>query len=134
MKKLQTLTACALLLCALACSGLAETCPSPPTKAKSLVSAEVRRAARKLAFAWVETAKAGMLDELSRRSIAFAGMVPGLFVVLDGKRMNAGQSLIDSALTIIGTHDDVADAGAIRNSVYILMEISEGRVSRNQKK
>lgn len=133
MKKLQIPTACALLLCALACFGLAETRPRPAQKSKSLVSAEVQRAARKLAFAYVETAKAQTLDELANRTIAFAGMVPGLYVVLDGKRMNAGTALLDSGLTIIKSSDNDADARAIRNSVYILMEVSKGRVSRGQK-
>src|SRR6185503_2970381 len=97
---------------------------------KASISADVKRAARKLAHSWVETAGAQTLDQLANRSIAFAGMVPGVYVELDGKRLNATQILMDSALTIIKSNVNEADAAAIRNTVYALMEIAEGRVSR----
>jgi len=99
-----------------------------PRTIKATVSADVKRAAKKLAFAWVETASAETLDSLANRSIAFSGMVAGLYVTLDSKAFNAGQALIDSALTILKSNTLDADAGAIRNTVYALMEIAEGRV------
>jgi hypothetical protein len=60
-------------------------------------------------------------------------MVPGIDVMLDGKRLNATQALTDSALTILGPHTFSEDAGAIRNTVYALMEIAEGRASRHRR-
>ncbi len=104
----------------------------PAQIAKATIDAETKRVARKLANSWVDTASATTLDQLANRSIAFAGMVPGIYVVLDGKRMNAGQALIDSALTIIRQQDNAADAAAIRNSVYILNEIARGRTTRGK--
>lgn len=83
--------------------------------------------ARRLAKAWVDTASRNTIDSLAQRSIAFSGMVPGVFVVLDGKRFSATQALTDSGLTILGKHDEAADAGAMRNIVYTLNEIAEGR-------
>lgn len=100
---------------------------------RSAVTQEVRQTARKLAHAWIDTASAGTLDQLADRSIAFAGMVPGLFVVLDGHRMSATQALKDSALTILGQHTTGEDAEAIRNTVYALMEIADGRASRGSR-
>lgn len=88
--------------------------------------------ARKLANSWVDTASATTLDQLSNRSIAFAGMVPGLYVVVDGHRLQAGRALMDSALTIIKSTDNHADAAAIRNTVCILMEVANGRVTRGK--
>jgi hypothetical protein len=101
--------------------------------AKPLVTTEVRAAARKLAHAWVETASAQTLDQLANRSMAFAGMVPDLLVVLDGHRFSATQVLNDSALTILRNNTTEADAAAARNTVYTLMEIAEGRVTHSHR-
>ena len=101
--------------------------------AKTVVSMQVRSAARKLANVWVEQASPPTLDSLAQRSIAFAGMVPGTYVVLDGKRFSAPQALMDSALTILNLNNFEADAGAIRKIVYTLMEIAEGRARRGPK-
>jgi hypothetical protein len=93
--------------------------------------ADVRGEARKMAFAWVRCAKPGhSMDEMASRSIAFGGMVAGLYIDLDGRRMDASQTLVDSGLTILknGTIDQ--DAAASRNTVAALMEIAEGRVFR----
>ena len=70
------------------------------------------------------------MDEMASRSIAFGGMVAGLYIDLDGRRMDASQTLVDSGLTILknGTIDQ--DAAASRNTVAALMEIAEGRVFR----
>lgn len=57
-------------------------------------------------------------------------MVPDMEVVLDGKRYTATQVLMDSALTIIGQKDERADATAIRNIVYALTQIADGRARR----
>lgn len=120
---------CALFL--LVILGLAPAAAAVPIQVtKATIDAETKRSARKLANSWVDTASASTLDQLANRSIAFAGLVPGIFVVLDGKRMNAGQALIDSALTIITQSNNSADAAAIRNSVYILNEIANGRTTR----
>lgn len=117
-------------LLACVCVALILSSFAPANGPKSVVSSEVRQTARRLAHAWVDTASATTLDQLANRAIAFAGMVPGLSVVIDGKKMNAGRALVDSGLTIIGSNDNAADAAAIRNTVYILMEIADGRAKR----
>ncbi len=99
-------------------------------QAQRSVTTEVRAVARKLAHAWVDTASAQSLDQLANRTIAFAGMVPGMAVVIDGRKMDAGRALIASGLTIIKSNDNDADANAMRNAVYILMEIANGRAKR----
>lgn len=116
-----------ILLASAANAGAGEPTQS---RAKTTVTKEVRQSARKLAHAWIDTASASTLDALSNRSIAFAGMVPGVYVKLDGRMMRADRSLVDSGLTIIKSSDNHADAQAIRNTVYILMEVAEGRVFR----
>ena len=67
---------------------------------------------------------------MASRSIAFSGMVAGLSIDLDGRRMDASRALVDSGVTILkdGTVDQ--DAAASRNTVYALMEIAEGRIYR----
>jgi hypothetical protein len=95
-------------------------------------SPETRKKAKELANAWVDTASGQTLDQLANRSIAFAGMVAGLYVELDGHWMTANDALVNSALTIIKSQDNDADARAIRNTVYALMEISEGRTFRRR--
>jgi len=95
-----------------------------------VVSGDVRVTARKLAQAWVDSASAETIDALAHRSNAFAGMVPGVIVRLDGKRMLAETVLTNSALTILKGSDQEQDARAARNCVYALMEIANGRVAR----
>jgi hypothetical protein len=96
-------------------------------------STDARQMARKLAHAWVDSAAAGpKIDDLANRSIAYSGMVAGLWVTLDGKRFKADQALMDSALTLLGPSNMVADARAMRNTVYILTEIAEGRASKKR--
>jgi hypothetical protein len=56
--------------------------------------------------------------------------VPKVTVVIDGHKMDAGRALISSGLTIIKSNDNDADANAMRNSVYILMEIATGKAKR----
>jgi hypothetical protein len=99
-------------------------------QAQRSVTTEVRTVARKLAHAWVDTSSAQTLDQLANRTIAFAGMVPGILVVIDGRKMDAGRALIASGLTIIKSNDNDADANAMRNAVYILMEIAKGKTKR----
>ena len=101
------------------------------SRANSLVPAEVRQAAKKLVTAWIETVTPSEANSLAQRSIAFAGLVPNLDVELDGKRFSIRQALSDSGITLLGNHDVVADAGAIRNIVYTLNEIAQGRVFRS---
>ena len=99
--------------------------------ARAGLPSDVRAEARRLAFAWVHCAKPGpSMDEMASRSIAFSGMVAGLSIDLDGRRMDASRALVDSGVTILkdGTVDQ--DAAASRNTVYALMEIAEGRISR----
>ena len=98
------------------------------TKSTALVSTEVRKEARKLVDAWISTAGATTLDGLANRTIAFAGLVPGLDLTLDGKKISATDALVNSSLTIIKSHSNDDDARAIRNAVYALMEIAQGRV------
>jgi hypothetical protein len=94
--------------------------------------AETRAMAKKLIQSWVDTAGATTLDGLANRSIAFAGLVPNVTVFLDGKRFDASRALVDSALTIIKSNSNDADAAAIRNTVYILREIAEGRTTKSK--
>lgn len=84
-----------------------------------------------LAKAWITTASPDTLDKLAYRSIAFSGMVPGIDVVLDGRRMSATTALKDSAMTILGQHEQQRDAEAVRNIVYALYEIGAGRTFRS---
>ena len=105
-----------------------------PGPSKAILSSEVKKEARKLVDAWLGTAGANTLDGLANRTIAFAGLVPGLDVTLDGKQMSAGDALIASALTIIKSHSNDEDARAIRNAVYALMEISQGRVKASKRR
>lgn len=105
-----------------------------PAKSTALVSAEVRKEARKLVDAWIKTAGATTLDGLANRTIAFAGLVPGLDVTMDGKQMSATDALINSSLTIIKSHSNDEDARAIRNAVYALMEIAQGRVKTTKRR
>ncbi len=104
--------------------------PIPAGASEKGVSQDVKVSARKLAKAWIETASAQTLDQLANRSIAFAGMVAGWEVTLDGRRFDAGQALVDSGLTIIKSNVNEADAAAMRNTVYILMEVASGRAKR----
>ncbi|HTQ10709.1 MAG TPA: hypothetical protein VMI31_11600 [Fimbriimonadaceae bacterium] len=108
-------------------------CFASRAKGRPVLSHQVRSLARKLAVAWVREAAPNTLDSLSQRSIALAGMVTGTYVVLDGRRFSVVQALTDGALTILGQHSESEDAGAIRNIVYTLTEIADGRVSRNAK-
>jgi hypothetical protein len=101
---------------------------------RSLVPADVRQAAKKLATAWIETVTPSEANSLAQRSIAFAGLVPNLDVQLDGKRFSIRQALCDSGVTLLGNHDVVADAGAIRNIVYTLNEIAQGRVFPSERR
>jgi hypothetical protein len=104
-----------------------------PRISRTAVTTQTRTLARKLATAWVETAAPATLDQLAQRSIALAGMVTGTYVLLDGKRILAAQTLTDGALTILNQNTFEADAGAIRNIVHALTEIAEGRASMNRR-
>jgi hypothetical protein len=97
---------------------------------QSRASTEVRKTARKLATAWID---GGSLDQLAYRTVAFSGMTPNLDVVLDGKRLSATQVFMDSALSIIGQKDERTDATAIRNIVYALTEIADGRATKRKR-
>jgi hypothetical protein len=109
--------------------------PSIPTgqrrvTVQSSASSEVRKTAKKLATAWID---GGSLDQLAYRTVAFSGMTPDLDVVLDGKRLSATQIFMDSALSIIGQKDERTDATAIRNIVYALTEIADGRATKRKR-
>jgi hypothetical protein len=133
MKMLRTLTAASLVLCIVSAFASGPNNRPRPLMSKAAVATQTRSLARKLATAWVETAAPGTLDQLAQRSIAFAGMVSGRYVFLDSTRMPATQVLTDSALTILNKNAFEADAGAIRNIVYALTEIAEGRASMNRR-
>src|SRR5579862_6672144 len=126
MRPLRSMAVALLILCFSACF-------ASQGKRHPVVSQQVRSLARKLAVAWVKEAAPTTLDSLSQRSIAFSGMVTGTYVELDGHRMSVRQALTDSALTILGQHNQSEDAGAIRNIVYTLTEIADGRATRNSK-
>ena|SRR5687768_11961048 len=102
--------------------------------ARAGLPSDVRAEARSLAFAWVHCAKPGpSMDEMASRSIAFSGMVAGLSIDLDGRRMDASRALVDSGVTILKDGTVEQDAAASRNTVYALMEIAEGRTYRLKK-
>ncbi|MCC7435679.1 MAG: hypothetical protein IT363_13415 [Methanoregulaceae archaeon] len=119
-----------LVVMLLVCLGFVAPAQARRSQSYAPVPSEVRSTAKSLAKAWITTASPDTLDQLAYRSIAFAGMVPGIEVVLDGRRMSATTALKDSALTIIGQHDQQRDAEAIRNIVYALHEIGAGRTFR----
>ena len=83
-------------------------------------------------MAFVETAAANTLNSLAYRSIAFAGMVSGQYVVVEGQRVRADQGLIDSGLVLVNDHSHEEDAAAVLNMMRILTEIAEGRVTRKR--
>lgn len=99
--KVSALAALSFALIGLAQIGHTVDRVHPVPKTKPVVSTEIRRAAKKLAYSLVESASTQTLDWLAYREIAFAGMVPGVTVVLDGQKMDAGKALMDSGLTII---------------------------------
>src|SRR3954470_16745176 len=101
MKTLRLLFAALVLLCST--TSFASGSRAHP-RASVATSAQVRSAARKLANVWVEKAAPETLGSLSQRSIAFAGMVSGTYVMLDGKRFSAAQALMDSALTLLNNN------------------------------
>jgi hypothetical protein len=121
-----------LLLLVLLSVALAAHAGPPAGKSKTLPDAEVRRAARKLAYSYIETASTPTMNWLAYRTVAFAGMVRGLDVVLDGHRLDAARALLDSGLTLLQDKDHYADARAIRNTVAILMELSAGRATKHK--
>ena len=88
---------------------------------------DVRMQARMLADDWIRTASVANLDDLAMRTSAFAGLVPKATVDLDGHLMSANQALMDSAKTILGPHTPEEDAVAVRNVVYTLDFIAQGR-------
>lgn len=119
-----------LLLCLFA-TGNAVSSGQRPSGDRAALATDVRTLARQLAFAWVHCAKPGAgIDEMAYRSIAFAGMVGDGSIELDGRRIGASQALVDSGLTLLKSGTVEQDAAAMRNTVYALMEIAEGRVFR----
>lgn len=111
-------------------SGLTSAQTPRPFQKAHAMAVDVRRSARNLIDAWVETATPDTLDALALRTCAFAGRVGGLSVVVDGKPLDASTALVDSGASILGKNDVGADARAIRNAVAILTEIAEGRAHR----
>lgn len=120
-----------LIVLLLVCLGHVAPAQARLPQSYARVSSEVRSTAKILAQAWITTASPDTLDKLAYRSIAFAGMVPAIDVVLDGRRMSATTALKDSAMTILGQHEPQRDAEAVRNIVYALNEIRAGRTLRS---
>ena len=104
-------------------------------------SQPVRMAASKLAREegklllkdWLHIRGAESIDGLAWRTMAFAGLVPDVDVVLDGHRMSAKQALLDSALTLVDSKTIGQDANALRNITYALSLIVDGRTVRPDK-
>jgi hypothetical protein len=89
--------------------------------------ADVRSEARTLADGYVRTATTASLNDLAFRTAAFAGLVPGVQVTLDGRALALDRVLMDSAQTLLGLHTPEEDAQAVRNIVYALDEVAKGR-------
>jgi len=90
-------------------------------------SKSARDEARKLLSDWVHIAGPESIDGLAWRTMAFAGLVAELDVILDGSRMSATQALLDSALTLVDSKTIAQDAHALRNLTYALDLVVEGR-------
>ncbi len=101
------------------------TASAGPQQARSPIS-DVRLEARILASDWVRTASVANLNDLALRTSAFAGMVPGTIVKLDGRAHSADRVLMDSVNTIVGPHTGEDDAQAVRNITYTLDLIANG--------
>ena len=76
---------------------------------------------------WVHIAGPESIDGLAWRTMAFAGLVAEVDVILDGHRMSATQALLDSALTLVDAKTIGEDAHALRNITYALNLIVDGR-------
>lgn len=90
-------------------------------------SKTARDEAKKLLSDWVNIAGPENIDGLAWRTMAFAGLVAEVDVILDGHRMTATQALLDSALTLVDAKTIVEDAHALRNLTYALCLIVDGR-------
>ena len=90
-------------------------------------SKTARDEARILLYDWVHITGPESIDGLAWRTMAFAGLVAELDVILDGLRMSATQALLDSALTLVDAKTIGQDAHALRNITYALNLIVDGR-------
>ena len=79
---------------------------------------------------WLHIRGSESIDGLAWRTMAFAGLVPDVDVILDGHRMSAKQALLDSALTLVDSKTIGQDANALRNITYALSLIVDGRTVR----
>ncbi len=101
------------------------TANAGPEQSRSPVS-DVRLEARMLASDWIRTASVANLNDLAFRTSAFAGLVPGTVVTLDGRQHSADRVLMDSVNTILGPHTPEEDAQSARNITYALDLIANG--------
>jgi hypothetical protein len=90
-------------------------------------SKTAREEARQLLSDWVHIAGPERIDGLAWRTMAFAGLVAEVDVILDGHRMSATQALLDSALTLVDAKTIGEDAHALRNITYALSLIVDGK-------
>jgi hypothetical protein len=103
--------------------------PQSSQPAQMAASKTARDEARKLLSDWIHISGPEDIDGLAWRTMAFAGLVAEVDVVLDGHRMSATQALLDSALTLVDAKPIGQDAHALRNITYALNLIVDGRTA-----